>query len=75
MKHYIKMIWPEHGHLDPEATNSWCRNVQIIPERRKYGAGTERVRCRYRQIDNMKHICQLHASNCQISNSSQIVIN
>ncbi len=71
----MKMICPEHDHLNSEAINSWCCNVQIIPRRRKYGTGTERVRCRYRQIDNMKHKYQLHAPNCQISNSSQIVIN
>lgn len=71
----MKMIHPESGYLNPEANNSWCCNVQIIPMRGKCRAGTERVRGRYRQIDNMKHICQLYAPNCQISNSSQIVIN
>lgn len=71
----MKMIYPDSGSLNPEATISCFGNVQIIPIRRKYEVGTERVRCRNRQIDNMKHICQLYVSNCQISNSSQIVIN
>lgn len=71
----MKMIRPEHGYLNSEATNSWCCNVQIIPIRRKCRAGAGRGRGRYRQIDNMKHKYQLHAPNCQISNSSQIVIN
>lgn len=71
----MKMICPERGCLNSEATNSWCCKVQIIPMRGKCRAGAERVRGRYRQIDNMKHKYQLHAPNCQISNSSQIVIN
>lgn len=71
----MKLIRPERGYLNSEASNSWSGNVQIIPIRRKYGAGTEWVRGRYRQIDNMKHICQLYAPNCQISNNSRIVIN
>lgn len=75
MKHYMKMICPERGFLNPESTISRSGNVQIIPIRRKYGAGARRGRGGYRQIDNMKHKYQLHASNCQISNSSQIVIN
>lgn len=40
----MKMIRPEHGYLNSEASNSWSGNVQIIPIRRKYGAGTEWVR-------------------------------
>lgn len=71
----MKMICPEHGYLNPEAINSWCCNVQIIPIRRKCRAGAERGRGGYWQIDNMKHKYQLHVPNCQISNSSQIVIN
>lgn len=71
----MKMICPERGSLNPEATISWSGNVQIIPIRRKCGVGAERVRGRYRRIDNMKHKYQLHVPNCQISNSSQIVIN
>lgn len=71
----MKMICPECGYLNPEASNSWSGNVQIIPIRRKYEVGTERVRGEYWQIDNMKHICQLHVPNCQISNNSRIVIN
>lgn len=71
----MKKIRPEQGHLNSEANNSWSGNVQIIPIRRKCGADTERGWGRNRQIDNMKHICQLYAPNCQISSSSQIVIN
>lgn len=71
----MKKICPEQGHPNQTATTLICRNVQIIPIRRKYGAGVERVRDRYRQIDNMKHKYQLYVTNCQISNSSQIVIN
>lgn len=71
----MKMICPGHGYLNSEATDSWCCNVQIIPIWRKCGAGAWRGRGRYRQIDNMKHKYQLHVPNCQISNSSQIVIN
>lgn len=71
----MKMICPERGYLNSEATSSWYCNVQIIPMRGKRRAGAERVRGRYRQIDTMKHKHQLHVSNCQISNSSQIVIN
>ena len=71
----MKMICPGRGYLNSEATISWSGNVQIIPIRRKYRAGAGRGRGRYRQIDNMKHKYQLHVPNCQISNSSQIVIN
>lgn len=71
----MKMTWPERGHLNPEDTNSWCCNVQIIPMRSKCRAGEERGRDRYRQIDNMKHKYQLFMPDCQVSNSSQIVIN
>lgn len=71
----MKMICPERGSLTPKSTISWSGNVQIIPIWCKYGVGTERGRGRYRQIDNMKHKYQLHVPNCQISNSSQIVIN
>lgn len=71
----MKMIRLERGSLNPEAINSWCCNVQIFPMRGKCREGAERVRGRYRQIDNMKHKYQLHVSNCQISSSSQIVIN
>lgn len=44
MKHYMKMICPERGPLNPEASISWSGNVQIIPIRRKCGAGAEWVR-------------------------------
>lgn len=71
----MKMIYPECGPLNPESTISWSGNVQIIPIRCKRGAGAWRRRGRYRQTDNMKHKYQLYAPNCQISNSSQIVIN
>lgn len=43
----MKMICPEHGYLNSEATNSWCCNVQIIPIRRKRRAGAERGRGGY----------------------------
>lgn len=75
MKHYMKKTQPEPGFLKQAADPLSCRNVQIIPIRRKCWVGAERVRGRYRQIDNMKHICQLYAPNCQISNNSRIVIN
>lgn len=71
----MKTICQERGYLNLEDTNSWCCNVQIIPIRGKCRAGVERGRGRYWQIDNMKHKYQLFAPNCQISNSSQIVIN
>lgn len=71
----MKMICPERDRLNQAAGCLSCRNVQIIPMRGKCRAGAERVRGRYRQIDNMKHKYQLYAPNCQISNSSQIVIN
>lgn len=47
MKHYMKMIYPERGYLNSEASSSWSGNVQIIPIRRKCGAGAERVRGEY----------------------------
>lgn len=75
MKHYMKKIRPEQGYLIQASTTLSCRNVQIILVRRKCGVGVERVRDRYRQIDNMKHKYQLYVPSCQISNSSQIVIN
>lgn len=75
MKHYMKKIQPEPDRLNQAADPLSCRNVQIIPIRCKCGVGAERVRGRYRQIDNMKHICQLYVANCQISNNSRIVIN
>lgn len=71
----MKNICPKGGCLLQASTNPSCRNVQIIMMRGKCRAGAERVRGRYRQIDNMKHKYQLHMPNCQISNSSQIVIN
>lgn len=71
----MKSIKPEHGSLNQTSVAPSCRNVQIIPIQRKCGAGAERVRGEYWQIDNMKHICQLYAPNCQISNNSRIVIN
>lgn len=71
----MKTIYPWHDFLIQADMPLSCHNVQIISRRRKYGTGTERVRCRYRQIDNMKHKYQLHEPNCQISNSSRIVIN
>lgn len=40
----MKMIYPERGYLNSEASNSWSGNVQIIPIRRKCGSGAERVR-------------------------------
>lgn len=40
----MKMIYPERGSLNPKATISWSGNVQIIPIRRKYEVGAERVR-------------------------------
>lgn len=40
----MKKIRSEQGYLNSEASNSWSGNVQIIPIRRKYGAGTEWVR-------------------------------
>ena len=43
----MKMICPERGSLNPEATISWFGKVQIIPIRRKGGAGAERVRGEY----------------------------
>lgn len=39
----MKMIYPERGYLNPEATNSWCCNVQIIPMWRKYEVGAGRI--------------------------------
>lgn len=71
----MKMICPEPSYLNQAAATLSCRNVQIIPIRRKCRAGAWRGWGRYRQIDNMKHKYQLHVPNCQISNSSQIVIN
>lgn len=71
----MKKNCQERGSLNSESTISWSGNVQIIPIRRKCGSGVGRGRGRYRQIDNMKHKYQLHVPNCQISNSSQIVIN
>ncbi len=43
----MKMIDPEYGNLNSEATNSWCCKVQIIPIRRKCRAGAERGRGGY----------------------------
>ena len=40
----MKKIQPECGFLNQAADPLSCRNVQIIPIRRKYGAGTEWVR-------------------------------
>lgn len=40
----MKMICPERGYLNSEASNSWCCNVQIIPMRGKCGVGAERER-------------------------------
>lgn len=71
----MKMICPEPGFLNQAAAALSCHNVQIIPIRRKCRAGAWRGRGRYWQIDSMKHKYQLHVPNCQISNSSQIVIN
>lgn len=71
----MKKIRPEQGCPNQAAATLSCRNVQIISVRRKCGVGVERVRDRYRQIDNMKRKCQLYVTNCQVSNSSQIVIN
>ena len=59
----MKNICPKGGCLLEEATNPSCRNVQIFMMRSKCMAGAERVRGRYRQIDNMKHKYQLHMSN------------
>lgn len=43
MKHYMKKIQPEPGFLEQAADPLSCRNVQIIPIRRKYGAGAARI--------------------------------
>lgn len=40
----MKKIRPEQGYLNQASATLSCRNVQIIPIRRKYGAGEERVR-------------------------------
>lgn len=40
----MKMICPECGSLNPEATISWSGNVQIIPIQRKCEVGVEWVR-------------------------------
>lgn len=71
----MEKIRPEQGYLNQASTTLSCRNVQIIPVRRKCGVGVERVRDRYRQIDNMKRKCQLHVTNCQVSRSNRIVVN
>lgn len=71
----MKKICPERGCLIQAAAALSCRNVQIIPIRRKCGVGAERVRDRYRQIDNMKRKCQLYVTNCQVSCSNRIVVN
>lgn len=42
----MKKIRPEQGYLNQASTTLSCRNVQIIPIRRKYGVGVERVRVR-----------------------------
>lgn len=39
----MKKIRPESGYLNPAANNSWSGNVQIIPIRRKRGAGVARI--------------------------------
>lgn len=58
----MKMIYPERGYLNSEATNSWCCNVQIIPMRGKCRAGAEQARGRYRQLTiwniNINCMCQ-----------------
>lgn len=43
----MKSIEPEHGLLNQASATLSCRNVQIIPIRRKRGAGAERVRGEY----------------------------
>lgn len=43
MKHYMKKVCPERGHLISGTSISGCRNVQILPIRRKRGAGAGRI--------------------------------
>lgn len=43
MKHYMKKVYPERSRLKPETNISGCRNVQILPKRRKRGAGVARI--------------------------------
>lgn len=43
----MKSIKPEHGLLNQASATLSCHNVQIIPIRRKCGAGAERVRGEY----------------------------
>lgn len=57
MEHYMKMIRPECGYLNRAAGTLSCRNVQIIPIRRKCGAGAARIWGGCWQIDNMKRKC------------------
>lgn len=71
----MKKGYPERSRLISVTSISGCRNVQILPIRCKRGAGAARIWGRCWQIDNMERKCQLHVPNCQISNSSQIVIN
>lgn len=71
----MKKIRPEPGYLNQAAAALSCRNVQILSIRCKHGAGAAGIWGGCWQIDNMKHKYQLHVPNCQISNSSQIVIN
>lgn len=42
MKHYMKKVYPERSRLIPGTSISECRNVQILPIRRKRGAGVAR---------------------------------
>lgn len=71
----MKKIRPEQGCLIHESAALSCCNVQILLIRCKHGAGAAGIWGGCWQIDNMKHKYQLHVPNCQISNSSQIVIN
>ena len=71
----MKKVCPERSRLMSGTSISGCRNVQILPIRRKRGAGAARILCGGRQIDKMKRKCQLYVTNCQVSCSSRIVVN
>lgn len=71
----MKKVCPERSRLMSGTSISWWRNVQILPIRRKHGAGAGRIWGGYRQIANMKRKCQLYVTNCQVSYSNRIVFN
>lgn len=71
----MKKVYPERGRLISVTSISGCRNIQILPIRRKRGAGAARIWGGCRQIDNMKRKCQLYVTNCQVSCSNRIVVN